>query len=123
MPKRYPSAPAGKFTMGGWKGGKVLVEIRKAANGRISYVSAEYTGFTDDDTHIIDGTESAELVMQEDRPRIVWHSDLHSSGAQIGTKKTSEPGGFVVSPLGEPLEGTLVTKLNGKVYNQPNPGT
>lgn len=123
MPKRYPSAPAGKFTMDGWKGGTALVEIRKAENGRISYVSAKYTRFTDDGAHIIDGTESAELVIQEGRPRIVWHSDLRSSGAQTGTKKTSEPSGFIVSPLGEPLEGTLVTNLNGKVYSQPNPGT
>ncbi|PZQ51111.1 MAG: hypothetical protein DI555_21340 [Novosphingobium pentaromativorans] len=123
MPKRYPSAPAGKFSMDGWKGGKALVEIRKAKNGRISYVSAKYAGFTDDGAHIIDGTESAELVIQEGRPRIVWHSDLRSSGAQTGTKKTSEPSGFIVSPLGEPLEGTLVTNLNGKVYSQPKPGT
>lgn len=56
MPKRCPSAPAGKYTMGGWKGGEAAVEIRKAPNGRITFVSAKYTGFTDDGSHIIGKT-------------------------------------------------------------------
>lgn len=123
MPRRYPSAPAGRFTMDGWKGGKAEVEIRKTASGRISFVSARYAGFTDDGAHVIDGTESAELVMKDGRARIVWHSDLRASGAQTGTKKTTEPGGFVISPLGEPLDGDLVTTIDGKTYRKPAPGT
>lgn len=123
MPKRYPSAPAGKFHMAGWKGGEALVEIRKAANGRITYVSAKYTGFTDDGLHIIDGTESAEFAVVAGNAQIVWHSDLRSSGKQQGTKKTSEPGGFVISTLGEPLEGDLITTIDGKTYQRPKAGT
>lgn len=123
MPKRYPSAPAGKFEMAGWKGGKAEVEIRKTANDRISYVSATYTGFTDDGIHIIDGRESAELVIKESRARIIWHSDLHSSGSQNGTKETSEPDGFVISLLGEPLEGELITTIGSTTYRTPPPGT
>ncbi|WP_395336696.1 hypothetical protein [Novosphingobium sp. BL-8H] len=123
MPKRYPSAPAGKFTMMGWKGGKAAVDIRKAPNGRITYVSASYADFTDDGAHVINGTESAELLGAGKDTRIVWHSDLRSSGAQIGTKKTSEPGGFVITPLGQPLEGNLVTVIDGKEYRPPLPGS
>lgn len=123
MPKRYPSAPAGKFEMAGWKGGRAEVEIRKTSNDRISFVSVTYAGFTDDGIHIIDGTESAELVTRESRARIVWRSNLHASGAQNGTKKTSEPDGFVISPLGEPLEGELITTIGSKTYRTPPPGT
>lgn len=123
MPRRYPFVPAGKFTMPGRVGGSAQVEIRKTAQGRTAYVSASYASYTDDGVHIIDGTESAELVTNGGEPRIVWHSDLRSSGRQMGTKKTSEPGGFVISPLGKPLEGELVTTIDGKTYRPPRPGT
>ncbi|MFK4873524.1 TolB family protein [Novosphingobium sp. ZW T3_23] len=123
MPKRYPSVPAGKFTMTGQRGGEARVEIRKDANGRISYVGANYLHYTDDGEHIIDGTETAELVKSNGSARIIWHSDLRSNGSHSMTKKTSEPGGFVLSPLGEPLEGDLVTTLDGKVYKKPLPGS
>ena len=123
MPKRYPFVPAGKFTLDGGVGGSAQVEVRKADNGRITFISASYREYTDDGSHIIDGTESAELVVGGGQPRIVWHSDLRSSGRQVGTKKTSEPGGFVISPMGQPLEGELVTTLDGKTYRPPPPGT
>lgn len=123
MVRRDSPAPVGKFTMQGWVGGSAQVEIRKDMAGSITFVSASYTRFTDDGVHIIDGTESAERVSKESKPRIVWHSDLRSSGRQIGTKKTSEPGGFVFSLVGEPLEGELVTTINGKTYRPPRPGT
>ncbi|WP_334186127.1 TolB family protein [Novosphingobium sp.] len=123
MPRRYPSVPAGKFTMAGQKGGEARVEVRKDVNGRVSYVATRYTNYTDDGKHTINGTESAELVKSAGAPRIVWHSDLRSSGSHSITKKTSEPGGFVLSPLGQPLEGNLVTTQDGKVYSPPQPGT
>lgn len=123
MPQRYPFAPAGKFTMPGRVGGSAQVEIRKDERGHITFVSANYAGYTDDGGHIIDGTESAELIGSGGKARIVWHSDLRSSGRQTGTKKTSGPGGFVVSLLGEPLEGELVTTIDGKTYRPPRPGT
>jgi hypothetical protein len=123
MVRRDSPAPAGKFTMQGWAGGSAQVEIRKDESGSITFVSASYTKFTDDGVHVIDGTESAERVSNGGKPRIVWHSDLRSSGRQTGTKKTSEPGGFVFSVVGEPLEGELVTTIDGKTYRPPRPGT
>lgn len=123
MPTRFPSLPAGKFTLEGSVGGSAQVEVRKADNGRTTFISATYRKYTDDGLHIIDGTESAELVARDGKPRIVWHSDLRSSGQQVGTKKTSEPNGFVVSPMGQPLEGELVTTIDGKTYRPPQPGT
>lgn len=121
MPVRM-GVPEGKFTMTGAKGGSAEVEIRKTA-GRVTYVSATYSGYTEDGEHVIDGSESARMEMQGGKPRIVWHSDMRSSGKQTGTKKTSEPGGFVISPMGEPLEGELVTTIDGKVYRPVQKGT
>lgn len=121
MPTRS-GVPAGKFTMAGQAGGSAQVEIRKTG-GRITFVSARYDRYSDDGQHVIDGTESAEFVMKDGKPRIVWHSDMASSGKQVGTKRTSEPGGFVISPMGEPLEGELVTTIDGKTYRPVQKGT
>lgn len=106
--------------MAGRIGGSAQVEMRKDDTGRNTFVSASYT---DDGVHIINGTESAERVGSSEAARIVWHSHLRSSGYQSGTKKTSEPGGFVISAFGEPLEGELVTVINGKTYRSLQPGT
>lgn len=119
MPRRVGGVPAGKYTMIGRKGGSAEVEFRNIG-GR--YVSAVYTNYTDDGLHVINGTESAELEMVGGKPRVVWHSNIRSSGRQNGTKKTS-PGGFIVSPMGEPLEGELVTTIDGEVYRPPLKGT
>lgn len=121
MPKRV-GLPEGKFTLAGRVGGSAQVEIRKSG-GRVTFVSAIYDKFTDDGRHVIDGSESAEMAMKDGKPRIVWHSDMRSSGAQVGTKTTSEPGGFVISPMGEPLEGELVTTIDGKTYRPVQKGT
>jgi hypothetical protein len=121
MPTRS-AIPEGSFTLAGRAGGSAQVEIRKNG-GRPVFVSARYDRFTDDGQHVIDGTESAELVLKDGKPRIVWHSDLRASGKQTGTKKSSEPGGFVISPMGEPLEGELVTTIDGKTYRPVQKGT
>ncbi|MET0365685.1 MAG: hypothetical protein ABW169_13640, partial [Sphingobium sp.] len=123
MPKRSPFAPAGKFVLDGRKSGSAQVEIRKADGEHVTYVSARYAHYSDDGTTIIDGSESAELVGKGDKLRVVWHSDLKSKGHQTGTKKTSEPSGFVMSPWGQPIEGELVTTLDGKAYKPPLPGS
>jgi hypothetical protein len=123
MPKRYPFLPAGKFTLEGRIGGSAQVEVRKSGDGHITFISASYRNYTDDGSHIIDGAESAELIASGGQSRIVWHSNLRSSGKQVGTKRTSEPGGFVMSPMGQPLEGELITTIDGKTYRPPQPGT
>lgn len=123
MPARQAFAPAGKFTMNGRVGGSAQVEVRRDAADEITFVSADYANYTDDGVHVINGSESAERVGSGAEGRILWHSDLRSSGRQTGTKKTSEPGGFVVSAEGEPLEGELVTTIDGRIYRPPLPGT
>lgn len=123
MPRRNPEVPEGEFTMNGWVGGSAKVEVRKNAEGRVTFISANYERYTDDGIHVIDGMEIAERVGSGKDARIVWHSDLSASGGQTGTKKTSEPGGFVISAFGEPLQGELVTTIDGKTYRPPRAGT
>lgn len=123
MPKRYPYAPAGKFVLDGRKSGSAQVEIRKPDGEHVTYVSAKYSHYSDDGITVIDGSESSELTGQGQKVRVIWHSDLKLTGQQTGTKKTSEPGGFVMSLWGQPLGGELVTTLGDKVYKPPLPGS
>jgi hypothetical protein len=52
---------------------------------------------------------------------VVWHSDLRSSGIQNATKKTTA-GGVVISGFRGPIEGDLITTVDGKEYRRPPPG-
>ena len=117
--------PPGKYVLEGKFGGKAEVDY----TGR--RISIRYTDFTDDGGHIINGTESAE---RQPAPagatgmaammggNVVWHSDLRASGIQNATKKTTEPGGLVISGFRGPIEGDLVTTVDGKEYRRPPPG-
>lgn len=116
--------PPGKYVLEGKFGGKAEIDY----TGRS--ISIRYTDFTDDGGHIINGTESAER-----RPapagadpmaammggNVVWHSDLRSSGIQNATKKTTA-GGVVISGFRGPIEGDLITTVDGKEYRRPPPG-
>ena len=120
LPKRRNGLPAGKYVLDGKFGGKADVEIEKDAGGVIA-IRVHYTNYTDDGQHIINGTESASRTGAGLTARIVWRSDLWSSGLQTATKKTG-PGGFVMAFRG-PVEGDLVTTVDGKEYRRPQPGT
>lgn len=120
LPQRGGELPAGKYLMDGKSGGKAEVEVEHA-RGRMSAIRVRYTDYTDDGQHIINGTESATRDGTGMTARVVWHSDLRSHGLQNGTKKTG-PGGFVMTFSG-PLEGELVTTIDGKEYRRPQPGT
>ncbi len=120
LPQRNRDLPPGKYVMEGKRGGRADVEIGQE-NGRLSAIRVQYTNYTDDGQHIINGSESAERQGAGLDARIVWHSDLRSSGLQNGTKKTG-PDGLVMTFSG-PIEGELVTTIDGKEYRRPSPGT
>lgn len=119
---------------GGFRPGKYVLDGKFGGKAEIDYtgrsISIRYTDFTDDGGHIINGTESAE---RQPAPaganpmaammggNVVWHSDLRSSGIQNATKKTG-PSGIVISGFRGPIEGDLVTTIDGKEYRRPQPG-
>jgi hypothetical protein len=114
----------GKYVLKGKVSGRAEVEIGGTADA-IASVSARYTDFSDDGRHVINGTESVERGAKPGQ--LVWHSDIRASGAQQGTKVTSEPSGFVFGfrsgALGRVVTGTLTTTIDGHAYTPPLPGT
>lgn len=117
--------PPGKYVLEGKVGGRAEVHY----TGRS--ISVQYFNYTDDGGHIINGKESAERAASQSATtgvaammggEVVWHSDLRSTGVQTATKKTTEPGGFVIGGFRGPISGDLVTTVDGKVYRRPAPG-
>ncbi len=123
-------APAGTWTLRGQSFGSALVHIvHNSAGTQITHVDAAYTNFSDDGIHVINGTESADLLPPPSATvvKLTWHSNLTSTGCQTGTKITSEPGGFTltIDLLTNILDaqGTLTTTIDGTTYRQPANGT
>jgi hypothetical protein len=117
----------GKYILKGKVSGEAEVEIGGTEDA-IASVSARYKDFSDDGRHVINGTERVE---HDAKPgQFVWHSDIRASGAQQGTKVTSEPGGYVFGfgatgfgLRGGPVSGSLTTTIDGHAYTPPAPGT
>jgi hypothetical protein len=116
----------GKYVMKGRVAGSAEVEI-----GQGGRTSVRYSGYSDDGFHFIDGTESVERLpppaggaggpMAMFNAPVVWHSDLHASGIQNGTKLTN-PEGYQPGGRGQPSKGWLRTTIDGKTWTQPAPG-
>ncbi|KAF7179918.1 hypothetical protein CNMCM7691_008970 [Aspergillus felis] len=92
-------------------------------------VAVNYTNYSDDGLHFINGRETVTLTLSESNPwwnHLDWYSDLTQTGAVQATKRTG-PGGFHLSidAMENILEanGTLTTTVDGVVYLQPANGT
>jgi hypothetical protein len=124
-----PLAPAGTWTLPGQKSGSAKVIItHDDAKAIMSKVEVTYANYSDDDTHIINGTESVETLPDSTQTttKTLWHSNLTLSGTHTGTKVTSEPGGFTltIDLLTNHFDavGTLTTTIDGTAYKQPANG-
>jgi hypothetical protein len=123
LPTR-PHLPAGTYTLKGKKSGEAKVVITETADkSAIAKVEVTYTDYSHDGVNIVNGTESGSSAPY------TWHADLKLSGLHTGTRKTSEPGGFVVTPppANNPfgratISGTLTTTLDGHSYTSPGTG-
>ena len=89
----------------------------------IAKVEVTYANYSRDGLNIVNGTESASSAP------FTWHVDLTLTGQHKGTRKTSEPGGFVITPppANKPMAratitGTLTTTLDGHTYSSPSTG-
>jgi hypothetical protein len=121
LPTR-PSLPAGSYTLKGRASGDARVAIAQSADGRgIARMDVTYTNFSDDGVNTVDGTESATSAPY------TWHVKLSLSGRHFGSRRSSEPSGFVITPLSAPggratVTGTLATVLDGTTYTSPGTG-
>jgi hypothetical protein len=126
MPLRA-SIPAGTYVLRGKVSG--IAQIHLSADGGhddISTVAVNYTNYSDDGVHIINGPES--VTRGNPSPtleQLDWHSDLVQSGTVRGTKKTSDDGFKLTIDIAMPVfqaAGTMTTTINGVVYRQPGNG-
>lgn len=123
----FNSNPPGNYTLKGKSSGVAHVQLIGVRE--IDTVAVNYTNFSDDGEHFIDGWEKVTrtiLLPNFWSNRIDWYSDLVQSGAVNATKKTS-PGGFhleidaVLNIFN--ANGTLTTVIDGVEYKQPANGT
>jgi hypothetical protein len=122
------SIPAGTYVLRGKVSG--LAQVRLSADRShddISTVAVNYTNYSDDGAHVINGSES--VTRGNPKPtleQLDWHSDLLESGAVRGTKKTSADGFKLTIDIAMPVfeaRGTMTTTIDGTVYRQPGNGT
>jgi hypothetical protein len=121
------SIPPGTYVLHGKVSGSA--QVRLSADGGhqdISSVAVNYTNYSDDGTHIINGSET--VTRRNPRPtleQLEWHSDLVETGAVHGTKKTSDDGFQLTIDIAEPVfqaKGTMTTTIDGVAYRQPGNG-
>ena len=123
LPKRT-HLPAGTYKLTGQVSGEATVVITENADKTaIAEVEVTYANYSRDGLNILNGTESASSAP------FTWHVDLTLAGQHKGTRKTTEPGGFVVTPppANDPLgraiiTGNLTTTLDGHTYSSPSTG-
>jgi hypothetical protein len=121
-----PHLPAGTYTVRGALSGSASVMITTdSTNTRIMAIKVSYANFSDQRGRVINGTESASLLIDSPFSPLTWTEDLTLAGRQSGTKVTSA-GGLTLSPL--ILEnifkatGTMTTTIDGVTYTQPGNG-
>ncbi|MBY8860045.1 hypothetical protein K7711_26480 [Nocardia sp. CA2R105] len=127
MPTR-PHLPAGTYTLPGKRSGAAKVVVTEDATAaRVMRIQVSYKDFSDTPDSTLNGTESVQRVSDAAISAYTWHEDLLMSGRHQGTKKTSEPDGFTLSPavLQNDFQatGTMTTTSDGRVYTQPANGT
>lgn len=119
-----PHLAAGTYTLKGKTSGSAAVTITEnSAKTGVMSISVTYTNYGDDGIDTINGTESAQNKGTPSSD-ITLHEDLTLTGKHAGSKKTSEPGGYTISPRAvisgtyNPV-GTMTTILDGHTYTQP----
>jgi hypothetical protein len=125
LPTSY-SLPGGNYTLYGMASGFANATLTKdPILGSFKTVSVNYTNYSDDGQHYINGYESVTQISSTSNPwlsNLNWVSDIVQSGTVDAVKKTG-PGGFqlTIDALANIFEanGTLTTTMNGVTYYQP----
>jgi Tol biopolymer transport system component len=127
MPARA-SILAGDYVLRGKISGIAQVRITEAAqHSDIAGVAVQYTNYSDDGAHIINGGESVTQTYPDVfTVALDWHSNLVQTGSSQTTKVTS-PDGFKLSinMMTNIFQatGTMTTTVGDHVYRQPANGT
>lgn len=130
VPDQFTVAP-GEYTLRGRASGFAEVSYTADPNtvSGLGRASVNYTDFSDDGKHFLDGHEGVTVKIQLPNfwtNEVDWVSDIVQTGVVNGTKKTS-PGGFHLTIDSElnyfNATGTLTTTIDGVEYKQPANGT
>jgi hypothetical protein len=106
-----PHLPAGTYTLEGKVFGSAEVVITENGDQtQIASIEVTYTNYSDDGINIVNGSHSRTSGG-------VYHENLTLSGANEGTRVTSEPTGWIFG--GATRTGTLTTTINGVTYTSP----
>jgi hypothetical protein len=127
------SLKPGNYTLRGQFSGHANVRLLSGSadvgDNTISRVAVNYTNYSDDGGHILNGWEDVEVTILLPNfwnNRLDWYSDIIQSGVVNASKSTS-PGGFHVTIDAEinifNANGTLTTTIDGVDYHQPANGT
>ncbi|MFV8817520.1 TolB family protein [Haliea sp. E17] len=128
LPPVRKIVPSGNYVLMGESGSAEVVVTDgpsrfNPGEMEVTSVSVIYSNYSADGVNFIDGTESGERNSGTGGTTITWHADLTFSGLHEGSRKTREPGGFVVTlkSLGAAgqFSGTLTTTLDGMTFNSP----
>lgn len=125
LPTSY-SLPAGDYTLYGAASGFANASLTKDQSfGTFKTVSVNYTNYSDDGQHYINGHESVTLTLSATNPwlnHLDWFSNIVQTGAVHAIKATGL-GGFhlTIDAVANIFEanGTLSTTINGVTYHQP----
>jgi len=123
----------GNYTLHGKISGfakvKLIGDTAHPQADSIKRVAVNYTNFSNDGEHVINGWEDVELTVSTPNvwdQKLDWYSDISQTGSATGSKKTG-PDGFHlrIDVMKNILEanGTLTTTIDGVEYHQPANGT
>lgn len=125
LPTTY-SLPAGNYTLYGKASGLAKASLTKdPLLGSFKTVSVNYTDYSDDAQHFINGYESVTLTLTASNPwlsQLDWVSDIIQTGAVNAVKKTGPEGFHLTIDAQENIfeaNGTLTTTVNGVTFHQP----
>lgn len=130
VPDQFTVEP-GEYTLRGRASGIAEVSYEADPNtvSGLGRASVNYTDFSDDGEHFLDGHEDVTvriLLPNFWTNQVDWVSDIVQTGVVNATKKTS-PGGFHLTVDSEKnyfnATGTLTTTIDGVEYKQPANGT
>ncbi|MBB5896152.1 hypothetical protein [Kutzneria kofuensis] len=121
-----PHLPAGTYSLPGAVCGTATVVITTDdTDALITRIEVGYTGFDNDGSDIINGTESIARDSDSAISAVTWHENLTLTGRHTGAKVTS-PDGLTLSPQVMDSDfqatGTMTTTIDGQVYTQPGNG-
>jgi hypothetical protein len=132
LPNESQKLVAGEYILRGKVSGTAGVNLSSStpdASGAFDTVAVNYTDYADVEGYVLNGWEKVTATVLWPNPwdtLVDWYSDIEQTGVVNATKQTSADGFHLqIDALLNIFDanGTLVTNVDGVVYEQPANGT